>query len=120
MHQHTGLIVAAHGSRRAESNEEIKRFAQNLATTLEQIHFVAPAFLELATPSIADAIQNAITAGCREIIVVPYFLAAGRHVIKDVPAIVAQCQQENPEIKIRLTQHLGVSQGLQAAVRELL
>lgn len=120
MSQHTGLILAAHGSRKESSNEEVERFAQSLAVEHYDIHYVACAFLELAKPDIAEAIAAAICAGCGEIIVIPYFLAAGRHVQTDVPEIIEQCQKAHPEICIRLTPHLGASTALQGAVLKLL
>ena len=45
-------------------------------------------FLELAEPSIPDGIQRCIDAGATEVVVVPYFLSAGRHVSEDIPAEV--------------------------------
>lgn len=116
----TGLILAAHGSRRAESNEEIRQFAQGLAMQMPEVNYVAPAFLELTSPGIAEAIHSAAEAGCGEVIVVPYFLAAGRHVFADLPQIIDKCRKEHPDVQIRVTPHLGESPALQQAVLALL
>lgn len=120
MSQHVGLVLAAHGSRKIESNKEVKQFAQSLALNLLDINYVTCGFLELAEPGIEAAISEAIEAGCGEIVVVPYFLAAGRHVQTDVPEIIEQCQQAFPEVHIRMTSHLGASPSLQDAVINLL
>lgn len=120
MSQHVGLILAAHGSRRAESNQEVQSFAQSLALSLVDINYVTCAFLELAEPGIDEAVTKAVEAGCGELLVVPYFLAAGRHVETDVPKIVEACQAKYPDVIIRMTPHLGASPALQEAVLSLL
>ncbi len=120
MAQHLGLILAAHGSRRKESNEEVALFARKLALKLLDVNYVSVAFLELAEPSIPQAIEKAVQAGCGEIVVIPYFLAAGSHVQTDVPKIIQLCQQDHPELSIRLTAHLGASPELETAVLSLL
>lgn len=107
------LLVVAHGSRRAESNEEVR----NLTACLERqagaaFGHVRCAFLELADPSIPDGLRTAVRAGASEIIVVPYFLSAGRHVVKDIPAEVEIVRREHPEISISLAPYLGASAGL--------
>ncbi|MBW8192087.1 CbiX/SirB N-terminal domain-containing protein [Neiella marina] len=117
----TTMILAAHGSRLQSSNDEVAQLATKLAAQFEaQFDSVRAAFLELAEPSIEDSIAKAIADGCHQITVVPYFLAAGRHVREDVPAIVAEAQRLNPQITIQLTEHLGISPGLVDAIHGLL
>lgn len=119
--QRQTMILAAHGSRLQSSNEEVALLAQKLASQLgKQFSAVSAAFLELAEPSIEQSLTQAIAEGYQHITVVPYFLAAGRHVRDDVPAIVARAQADNPQVTITLTKHLGVSPALIAAVNGLL
>ncbi|MBD1390593.1 CbiX/SirB N-terminal domain-containing protein [Neiella sp. HB171785] len=115
------MILAAHGSRLKSSNEEVTQLAAKLGDQLtSQFAQVEPAFLELSPPSIEQAIATCVAAGHHHITVVPYFLAAGRHVKDDVPAIVEQARQQYPDVDIELTQHLGLSDGLVSAVTGLL
>ena len=84
------LILVAHGSRRAASNDEIRELTERLARQADgAFGRVSCAFLELAEPSIPDGIEQAVRAGAREVIVLPYFLSAGRHVAEDIPGLVA-------------------------------
>ncbi|MCM2678854.1 sirohydrochlorin chelatase [Echinimonas agarilytica] len=116
-----GLVLAAHGSRLKASNEEVTEFTQVLASSLiDQYKHIVPAFLELAKPSIEDSIDAAVAAGCTDITVVPYFLAAGRHVREDVPEIIEERQKAHPHVTIQATPHLGVSEALKQAVIHLL
>ncbi|MGB5540367.1 MAG: CbiX/SirB N-terminal domain-containing protein [Gammaproteobacteria bacterium] len=103
------MLVVAHGSRRAESNDEVRALAQQLNGLAREFDVVSCAFLELAEPSIPDGLREAITAGAREVVVVPYFLSAGRHVVKDIPGEVEVVRAEYPDITITLAPYLGAA-----------
>lgn len=104
------LLIVAHGSRRAESNDEVRALAQQVARlTDDQYHLVGSAFLELAEPSIPDGIQHCIDQGATSITIMPFFLSAGRHVVTDVPTLVREKQQQHPHLQIRIAPYLGVS-----------
>lgn len=103
-----GLILVAHGSRVPASNEEVRRLADALRTKVEdRFQWVEAAFLELAQPSIAEAVDMAIAAGAGSVVVLPYFLAAGKHVSQDIPAIIKNCQAAHPDSEIRIADYLG-------------
>ncbi|MEM8843797.1 MAG: CbiX/SirB N-terminal domain-containing protein [Pseudomonadota bacterium] len=104
------LLLVAHGSRRKASNEEIKVVAQLLRTRVgEQFSHTEHAFLELAEPSIPEGIEKLIQAGSTQIIILPYFLSAGRHVQEDVPGIVKEMQGDHPDIPMIIAPYLGES-----------
>lgn len=104
------LLLIAHGSRREASNDEVRALTARLRE-LAGGRFVAVdcAFLELAEPSIPDGIQRLIDAGAHSVIVLPYFLAAGRHITEDVPALVEEKRADYPEVDIRIAPYLGTS-----------
>jgi sirohydrochlorin ferrochelatase len=101
--------VVAHGSRRAESNDEVRALAQLLRAQASDFDVISCAFLELAEPSIPDGLRDAIAAGAREVVVVPYFLSAGRHVVTDIPGEVDVVRAEHPDITITLAPYLGAA-----------
>ena len=102
------LLLVAHGSRREPSNEEVRDVARSLSEQVkDQYAKTECAFLELANPSIPEGIEELIRAGSKEVIILPYFLSAGRHVHEDVPDIVQAKQKENPDIKITIAPYLG-------------
>jgi sirohydrochlorin ferrochelatase len=45
--------------------------------------------MEIATPTIADAVSAAVAAGATRVVVAPYFLSDGRHMSEDIPALAA-------------------------------
>ena len=104
------LLIVAHGSRRTESNEEIRSLATQVAQqTGDTYGFIGSAFLELAKPSIPDGIQHCIDLGAEIVTIMPFFLSAGRHVVVDVPQLVREKQHEYPNVQIRIAPYLGVS-----------
>lgn len=104
------LVLVAHGSRRKQSNDEVIELAGTLKQHCkDQYGSVHPGFLELASPSIPEGIQLCIDEGAREVIVLPYFLNSGRHVVEDIPELVKQARQSNPNSDIRIAPHLGSS-----------
>jgi sirohydrochlorin ferrochelatase len=103
------LLLVAHGSRRAASNDEIRALTARIRETDAQFDHVDCAFLELAEPSIPEGIRAAIHTGARQLVVLPYFLSAGRHVSKDIPDEVNSVRPEYPHVEISLAPYLGAS-----------
>ena len=76
----TGIILFAHGS----SVEEANRGVHELARQIEiggPYGYVRAAFLELAQPDLPAAIAQAAAAGLRRVIIIPYFLTMGIHLL---------------------------------------
>lgn len=113
----THLLIVAHGSRREASNDEVRRLAERVRTLCgPEVAGVEVAFLELAEPSIPEGLARCAAAGADEIVVFPYFLAAGTHVAQDIPEAVDEFAQAHPQVRVRLTPHLGASDALPGAI----
>ncbi|MCB1754666.1 MAG: CbiX/SirB N-terminal domain-containing protein [Gammaproteobacteria bacterium] len=105
------LLVISHGSRRDESNMEVQRLTDTVRPLVsERFGIVEAAFLELASPLIPDGISLCVSQGAKEILILPYFLAAGRHVAEDIPEIVAASQKRHPDVSMTIAPHLGGSE----------
>lgn len=102
------LIIAAHGSRKAESNLEVKKLAETLAKKLGPVcDRVVPAFLQLADPLLADQLDALVSEGSKNIIVFPFFIGSGSHILRDIPELVEKARQQYPKVRFDLTRHLG-------------
>lgn len=106
------LVIIAHGSRRASSNDEVRELAARVAETEHEFHDVSCAFLELADPLIPAGVEQAIKRGAKEVVVMPYFLSAGRHVVSDIPAEVAKVCDKYPHINVKIAPYLGASESM--------
>jgi sirohydrochlorin ferrochelatase len=104
------LLLIAHGSRRKQSNDEVVVLADKLKQSCsEQYAIVHAGFLELASPMIPDGIKKCVDDGATSIVVLPYFLNSGRHVVADIPNIVNDTKPNYPNIDIKIAAHLGAS-----------
>jgi sirohydrochlorin ferrochelatase len=106
------LLLVAHGSRREASNDEIRELTARLREAADDFDHLGCAFLELAEPSIPDGLRQAIARGAREVVVLPYFLSAGRHVVTDIPSEIEPVQKEYPSVIIRIAPYLGAADGV--------
>ena len=98
------VVLAGHGSRREKSNEQVRELAAGLEGRLG-----LPAnagFIELAEPSIAEAIGSLVPA-VSDVTVVPLSLFAASHVKADVPLVLNEARAEH-DVGIHGGRHLGV------------
>jgi sirohydrochlorin ferrochelatase len=111
------LLIIAHGSRRAASNDEVRTLAATVRAQAGVAYdHVETAFLELAEPSIPDGLAALAAQGATDIVAFPYFLAAGTHVAQDIPEAIAEFTAAHPQVQVRLTPHLGASAALPGAI----
>ncbi len=102
-----GVLLVAHGSRRDEANRELfahlERLRAYFGTTL-----IEAGFMELASPSIEDAVGRLIEGGAEEVVVLPFFLFRGMHTTEDVPGLVKKAvERYNPCVSVRLLEPVG-------------
>ncbi len=112
-----GFLLIAHGSRRKASNSEVEMLASMLQTQLASP--VEPAFLELTQPDFEQALQALVKSGCTRVRVIPYFLAAGRHLVDDLPGKLNLARQRYPQLTLEATDYIGASAGMLALLSEL-
>ncbi len=98
------IALVAHGSRAPAANQAHVELAERLAGTLGMA--VVPGFLELAEPTIPDAVAAAADRADR-VLVLPFFLAPGRHVAADVPAQVDEARARCPGVTVELLDAFG-------------
>lgn len=63
--------------------------------------------MELAEPTIEQAVAACAARGARRVVVAPYFLSRGRHIQEDIPALVAQAQRAHPGVRCVVAAPLG-------------
>lgn len=105
------LLLVDHGSRRPEARTHLERTARQCEERLPGWS-VRIAHLEIAFPSIEEALGGCARDGAREVVVHPLFLAPGRHGAGDVPARVHRAAALHPDLEVRLTPALGESPDL--------
>lgn len=114
------LVLVAHGSRRHASNDEVISLAGEIARSMNaEYPIVQAGFLELAEPLIPDAIDRCVQRGATDILIVPYFLSAGRHVHEDIPGEVGKARAMHAGVPMTILPHIGGSVLMRDLIRQL-
>ena len=111
------VLLVGHGSNLAGSNAALEQVIQALRKQ-EPATFFQSAFLELQSPNILEGIELCLHQGASEVVVVPYFVQTGRHVVEDIPRIVTEAKSKFPEKSIRLAEYLGFDQKIVSVVAD--
>eukprot|EP00887_Chlorella_sp_A99_P003898 scaffold11.g3898.t1 len=105
--EEVAVVIVDHGSRKAESNAMLDEFAA-LFKSVTGRRVVEPAHMEIAEPTIQQAVARCAAAGARRIVVAPYFLSRGRHIQEDIPALVAEAQRQHPGVECVVAEPIGI------------
>src|SRR3972149_4250761 len=111
------ILLLGHGSRAEDANMGMYEVIREIGETTEY-DIVEAGFLELNHPSIPEAIDLCVEKGAEEVIVIPYFLHMGRHVLEDLPKEIEKGRRKHPGISILLGPHLGFHKKLVELVLE--
>lgn len=105
----TGVIICDHGSRRAQSNESLEEVAKLFAARFaDDCGIVEPAHMELAMPDIAEAYAKCVERGAGHMVVLPFFLARGKHFMRDIPSLTSQAAVDFPGTTYQIAEPLGI------------
>jgi sirohydrochlorin ferrochelatase len=102
----TALLLIAHGSRRPEANADLEHLAGVLRARGEYAR-VEPAYLELCEPGIVAGGERCVAAGATRVVLLPYFLSAGVHVVEDLSAARDELARRHPGATFVLAEPLG-------------
>lgn len=100
------VLLIAHGSRHQPANDDLLALATRLAGRGGHA-IVEPCFLELAEPDIQAGGTRCVERGAGRVLMVPYFLSAGVHLLRDLTAARDALQQRFPQVAFRLGPPLG-------------
>lgn len=104
-------IVLAHGSRNPAAVAAHIALCDALQAARPTIT-IEPAFLELASPSLEDAIEAVLATGTQAIKIFPHFLSPGNHVLVDLPQRIAVLAEQHPTVTFTQLEYLGADPAL--------
>lgn len=113
----TAILLMGHGSRVAEANDALHAIADMVRST-GRFEIVEVAFREMHAPDIQTGIDRCVTQGAGRILLYPYFLFAGAHVLEDLPAEMTAATERYPGLEMTLGSPLGVHPKLAEIVCE--
>src|SRR4051812_20034731 len=102
----TALLLIAHGSREPDANDDL----HYVVTAMRQqgtFAIIEASFLEFARPTIGEGGQRCIEQGAECVVMLPYFLSAGVHVLRDLASARGELATRFAGIEFRLAEPLG-------------
>lgn len=113
----TALLIMAHGSRIPEANDAVHEIAARVKK-MTQFEIVEVSFREQHLPNIQQGVDACVAQGAQRILLVPYFLYMGAHVLEDLPEELVEAKKRHPDVEMVLGKHLGVHDKLAEVVVE--
>jgi len=113
----SAIVLFAHGASDPEWAVPFRRIAARLRDARPGLP-VQLAFLELMQPALADVVAGLAAGGVTRITLVPLFLAQGGHLKKDLPRLLDEIRSSHPGVSIDVTQAIGESERLTAAIAD--
>ena len=100
------VILLAHGSRDPLWRQSIEAVAARMAALAPEVA-VRCAYLELCTPTLAEAAAELVARGALTISVLPMFLGVGKHAREDMPRLMDSLRQQYPSVDWQLQTPIG-------------
>jgi len=113
----TAMLLMAHGSRIPEANQAVHEIAA-LVKEMSGYDIVEVSFREQHAPNIQQGIDACVAQGAERILLIPYFLYMGAHVLEDLPAELEEARHRHPRVEMAMGKHLGVHRKLAEIVVE--
>lgn len=110
-----GLILFAHGARDPQWAAPFQRLQEKVAAQQSDT-VVTLAYLELMTPTLAEAVSMMMASGADSIHIIPLFLGPGAHFRQDFSALMEDLRQRYPCATLTSAPVLGESDTLLNAI----
>lgn len=101
-----GILIIAHGSRRKETLDTMEEVFAMVQENMPDI-IVEHAYMEFCDVNLEKGLDLLRERGVNEIVVVPYFLFDGMHIIKDIPEEIESYLEKHKNLKISMGKTLG-------------
>lgn len=103
----TAVLLIAHGSRRAEANDDLQQLADAVRER-GNYPIVEIAYLEIASPTIPDGAEQCVQQRASSVLMLPYFLSAGAHVVNDLKKHRNELSEKFPTVHFICCPPLGL------------
>lgn len=107
----TAILMMAHGSRIAEANDAAHEVAA-MVREMTGFEIVEVSFREMHDPTIQSGIDACVAKGADRVLLMPYFLFMGAHVLHDLPEEIEEAKKRHPGLVMEMGGHLGAHRKL--------
>jgi sirohydrochlorin ferrochelatase len=113
----TAILLIGHGSRVPEANNVLHAIA-DMVRGQDGHDLVEVCFREQHAPNIQKGIDACVASGAGRVLLYPYFLFAGAHVLEDLPAEMEEAALRHSGLQLAMGEPLGAHPKLGEIVRE--
>ena len=115
----TAVIILGHGSKNLQDDMAIRQIVSAMKES-GGADIVEYAYLQYSQPSPGVTVERCVQQGADTIVVVPFFLQAGTHVRRDIPALLNEMKQKHLHLDIRATDYVGAHPLMNEIVKDLI
>jgi len=100
------IILLGHGSRVPEAGKDMERVAERLRQKYGH-SLVEICFMSRLGPHFPETLERCVNRGATSVLVVPYFLHMGLHIVLDIPEMLQEEARKFPHVKLRFGSGFG-------------
>lgn len=107
----SAVILLGHGSRVPDAGKHMHKVARGLKDKYGY-HVVEICYMSRLGPHFPEIFEKCIRQGATQVMVIPYFLHDGLHLVLDIPEMMQEIAAEYPNVKVVLGKNLGFDEVL--------
>ncbi len=111
------IILFAHGARDPDWAAPFNIIRQQLQAARPQLQ-VELAFQDFMSPTLEQAVAQAVARGAKRAVLVPLFMAQGGHLKQDLPRLVAKIREQHPQLELQVMPAIGDSPEILQAISD--
>jgi sirohydrochlorin ferrochelatase len=105
------IILLGHGSRVPEAGKDMARVAERLKEKFGY-PLVEVCFMSRLGPHFPEIFEKCVRRGASRVVVIPYFLHTGLHILLDIPEMLQEEAQKFPQVELIFGRSLGFDESL--------
>jgi sirohydrochlorin cobaltochelatase len=114
----TCMVLLAHGSREPRWREPFERIYLQMRRDLGDD--VRIAYMEFTGPTLFDVAEECSKVDVRKLRILPLFMAAGAHLVTDVPEQAQQLRERYPRMEIEILPPIGEDSRMILLVQQII
>lgn len=114
----TAVVLLSHGSLLCGSGSALQAHAERMRRSGNYVA-IEPGYLNYCDPPIEIAVQRCADAGAVTVVIVPYFLVAGKFVLESLPRRLDKVAHQFPLLNFSLARALEGNSSMILAVEEV-
>jgi sirohydrochlorin ferrochelatase len=105
------IILLGHGSRIPGAGEGMEQVARRMREKLGR-EIIEICYMSKLGPHFPEVFERCVDRGATKIVVVPYFLHSGLHLMEDIPDLLREKARKYPHVQLILGKNLGFDECL--------